>query len=216
MSKTKKILVTIIAVILTGGYIAGMSYIVEQMRSPSIADPLSFGDYFVINANGEIDADDEKSTLYNTINALLRYSDDTELSELKLIDLYKIYFNESVTNPNATETIELEVADNIAEDDSLRLIHVDSDKSIEFVNITKDVKTRQNSNGEDEDYHIVVFDIDEEGHYGLVSKTGDAAFTFVISIVSVLGVNVLFLLLFVLIKARSNITQSKNTADVIG
>ena len=53
MSKRKKIVLTILALVLTAGYIAGMSYIVEQMRTPSIPEPLSFGDYYVIDANGK-------------------------------------------------------------------------------------------------------------------------------------------------------------------
>ena len=209
MSKQKKILFIIIALVLTPVYIAGMSYIVEQMRNTPIAEPLSFGDYYVDNANGEIDEEDEKSTLYNNINALLLYSTDTELNDLKLINLYKMYFDENVTNPSTSETIEFEIADNIAKDDSLKLIHVDSERSIEFVNISVEIRT----NGDDEEYSVVVFDIDEEGHYGLVSQTGEATYALVISILSLFGVTGLFLLLFVVIKSRKNLAQSKNTKD---
>jgi hypothetical protein len=217
MSKAKKILITIITLVITAGYVAGMSIIVEKMRTPPITEPLSFGDYFVSDANGEIDEDDEKSTLYNNINALLRFSNDTELSDLKLINLYKMYFNENITNPNATETITLEIAKNIATDESLKLIQIDSDKSIEFVDISVEQRTRQNSNGEDEDYYVAIFDIEEEGYYGLVSQTGEATYSLVIFILSMVGVVVLFLLLFVLFKPKPRkITQSKDTASMNG
>jgi hypothetical protein len=214
MSKQKKILFTIIALVLTAGYIAGMSYIVEQIRNPPIAEPFSFGDYYVINANGETDPEDEKSTLYNNINALLRYSADTELNDLKLINLYKMYFDENVTNPSTNETIVLEITDNIAEDESLKLIHMYSNKTIEFVNITVEERTIVNSDGYDEEYFVVVFNINEEGYYGLVSQTGEATYDFVLFILSLLGVTVLFLLLFVLNKSRKNITQSKDTTGI--
>jgi hypothetical protein len=217
MSKAKKILITIITLVITAGYVAGMSIIVEKMRTPPITEPLSFGDYFVSDANGEIDEDDEKSTLYNNINALLRFSNDTELSDLKLINLYKMYFNENITNPNATETITLEIAKNIATDESLKLIQIDSDKSIEFLDINVEQRTRQNSNGEDEEYYVVIFDIEEEGYYGLVSQTGEATYSLVIFILSMVGVVVLFLLLFVLFKPKPRkITQSKDTASMNG
>ena len=214
MSKRKKIVLTILALVLTAGYIAGMSYIVEQMRNPSIPEPLSFGDYYVIDANGEIDPEDEESTLYNSINTLLQHSDDPELNELKLINLYKMSYNENVTNPNSSAIIVLEVDNNIATDESLKLLHIYSNKSIEFVNITVEERTRVNSNGDDEEYSVVVFDIDEEGYYGLVSQTGEATYVLYIFILSIVAVTVQFLLLFVLFKSRNNITQSKDTTGV--
>lgn len=214
MSKKKIIAITIIALVLTAGYIAGMSYIVEQMRNSPVPEPLSFGDYYVIVANGDIDPEDEKSTLYNNINSLLRYSDDPELDGLKLINLYKMYFDENVINPNATETIVLEIPIKIAEDESLKLLHMYSNKSVEFVDIDVEKRTRVNSNGDDEEYSVVVFDIYEEGYYGLASQTGEATYALHVFILSLLGVTVLFLLLFVLIKSRNNSIQSRDTTDI--
>ncbi len=214
MSRQKKILFTIIALVITAGYIAGMSYIIELMRAPSIAEPFSFGDYYVINANSEIDPEDEKSTLFNNINALLRYSTETELNELKLINLYKMYFDENITNPSTNETIVLEVDNSIATDESLKLVHIYSNKTIELVNITIEERTRLNSDGYNEEYFVVVFDINEEGYYGLVSQTGEATYTLYVLILSIVGVLVLFLLLYGRIKSRNNIKQSKDTTGI--
>ena len=61
---------------------------------------------------------------------------------------------------------------------------------------------------------MVVFDIDEEGYYGLVSQTGEATYVLYIFILSIVGVTVLFLLLFVLFKSRNTITQNKDTTGV--
>jgi hypothetical protein len=125
-----------------------------------------------------------------------------------------MYLDENVTNPSTSETIVLEIPDNIAQDESLKLIHIYSNKTIEFVNITVEERIRQNSNGDDEKYSVVVFDIDEGGYYGLVSQTGEATYALVIFILSIVGVTVLFLLLFVRFKSRNVITQSKDTSGV--
>ena len=80
MSRTKKIVLGILFLIATVTYIAVTSIIIESMRPTTVAEPLTFGDYIVDDANGDIDPDDEDKTLYNSINAELLYSENPTLN----------------------------------------------------------------------------------------------------------------------------------------
>jgi len=215
MSKQKKILFIFITIILTGIYVGVMSYIVEQMRTPIITDPLAFGDYIVTDANGEIDPVDENNTLYNNINAELLYNSNAELNNLKLIHLYGIFSDETINNPSLSATIVLETTRVIANDESLKIIYVDDNKSISFVDKDIEKRSRENSNGDSEEYYVVVFDVENEGHYGLVSQTGEATFAFEVFILSIVGAIVLFFVLFILIKSKNTVKPLTGTMDEI-
>lgn len=198
MPKWKKIVLPIIILALLAGYVAGVSFAVNQIFTPDSVEPLEFGDYNVENANNEIDAEDEKdNTLYNNINARLLYSEQDDLNELKLITLYKLTIKEEATPINESQTIMLEISEKLANDISLRIIKIESDKSLRFIEASIEKRTEENNES-----YVLIFDVEEEGYYGLVSKRGEAALDWVIVLASIIAIILLFVILFIILKPK--------------
>ena len=48
----------------------------------------------------------------------------------------------------------------------------------------------------------MIFDVEEEGYYGLVSKRGEAALDWVIVLASIIAIILLFVILFIILKPK--------------
>jgi len=205
MLRWKKIALSIIILVFVSAYIAGASFAIKLIFKPITISVLEFGGYNVVEANTEIDLDDEnKNTLYNNINRTLISSEENELNSLKLIALYKIYNKEDTSAINESETITLEISQSIAKDATIKIIKINSDKVIEFIDFDVEKRIKDNANGNDEEYFVLLFDIEEQGHYGLVSERGEASLASTIVWLSIIVNIILFLILFIFVKAKNN------------
>jgi len=203
MSNTKKIVIGILILIATVGYVAVTSIIIESMRSTTtVAEPLTFGDYIVNDANGDLDPDDEDKTLYNSINSELLFNDDSTLNDYKLVHLYNIYLDDSVATPVTDQTIELEVSESFATDANIRIIRIDNNREINFVEMSVEQRTRNNDNGGSEAYSVLVFDISESGYYGVATQTAEATYSLPIFIGAITFIVVSYVVFFIILKPK--------------
>jgi hypothetical protein len=200
MKTSKKILLIVIGIIVTAGYIFATSLLVNSLFKPvSSSEDLTFDTFGVRNADGQEDPEDSENTLFVNIDKSLRYNDDSAISKLKMVTLYEVYVREGMTADPAGETIELEVSGDIAEDEAIEIIRIMPDKSITIIASSAEKRIRLRE-GAEEEYYVLVFDAPEEGYYAIVSERSEAKLAWLLALLTIGVVVVLFIVGFVFLK----------------
>lgn len=179
--KFKKFL-KIAIVPLTIVYLVLACYLATILFKPIKPFSATFGDYIVLPARGDIDQNDPNgNSIFDNVDKNLLYGNQNEFKGKQIVDIYKI---ENQTDLANNQTIEIEINNDFATDDSLQIVTIKDNKcnkipyTIKQKDITEDGKTRK--------AYFIQFKVDDTCYIGLLTHRGEAKYAFVIVIATII------------------------------